>query len=165
MGTFNSSRFIAAKPLNLAPVASDVENYFSALGYTVKTDMIASGCLISLNKGGVFKSVLGMKTSLNVEIRTVSGGYSADAGVGIFGQQAIPAAITLFIAWPVLITQISGLIRQAKLDDEALDIVERSIRRYESELPAKGTGAFCVACGSPLPAGSRFCSECGAAQK
>jgi hypothetical protein len=27
-----------------------------------------------------------------------------EAGIGIFGQQAIPTLITMFVAWPVIIT-------------------------------------------------------------
>jgi hypothetical protein len=169
MGTFNTSRFISTELTNLSPVMSDVGNHFTALGYTVQADSVASGYLISLSRGGTFKSVLGMKTSLNVDIGRASGGYMVSAGVGIFGQQAVPSVISMFIAWPVLITQITGLVQQSKLDDEALKVVEESIRRHEergAQTSENGAGTvFCTACGFRLPADSKFCSQCGAAQQ
>jgi hypothetical protein len=169
MGTFNTSRFISTRLTNLSPVMSDVGNHFTALGYTVQADSVASGYLISLSRGGTFKSVLGMKTSLNIELVRSSGGYTVSAGVGIFGQQAVPSVISMFIAWPVLITQITGLVQQSKLDDEALKVVEESIRRHEergAQISVNGAGTvFCTACGFRLPAGSKFCSQCGSAQQ
>jgi hypothetical protein len=50
-----------------------------------------------------------------------------EAGVGIFGQQAIPTIISMFFFWPVLLTQIWGLIQQSNLDDKAAEIVEKVI--------------------------------------
>ena len=87
-----------------------------------------------------------------------------DAGVGIFGQQAIPTIISMLFAWPVLITQIWGLVQQSKLDDQALEIAETVIHESDSRpdsVQSKIGQKFCVGCGHPLPDGAIFCPKCG----
>ena len=137
-------------------------------GYEVSSDNLSSGgCDISITKGGLFKAVLGMRTALKVSLVPQEGNISFEAGVGIFGQQAIPTMISLFILWPVMITQIWGLIEQSKLDDKALEIAEGVIAAHsvnsawstESSTPA---GKFCTVCGTRSQEGARFCSQCGA---
>ena len=77
----------------------------------------------SLSKGGIFKTVLGMKTALNVELTRLQGGVSISAKIGVFGQQAIPTMITLFVAWPVGLTQIGGMFQPSKVDDQEIGMV------------------------------------------
>lgn len=164
MATFKSERFIKTDLKELGIVANSVKDHFEATGYAVLMEENALGYFISISKGGIFKAVLGMKTALNVEIRSMEGGISASAHVGIFGQQLLPSMISLFIAWPVLVTQITGLVKQSKLDDEALEVIEQSVRKIEAGAGSHrndGNG-FCTACGSRLPAQAKFCSECGA---
>lgn len=166
MATFKSEKFIPTNMKDLSAVANTVKEYFESKGYTVSMEDNAMGCFISLNKGGMFKAVLGMKTALNIEIRTLTGGVAANAKVGIFGQQLVPSMISLFVAWPVLVTQITGLVSQSKLDDEALEVIEKSIHSLEAgeNVTVNSASAFCTSCGSALKPGSRFCSECGAKQ-
>jgi len=169
MSLFQSSRFIPLRVADFSPAAADVINHFRALGYEVAGTPLLSGAWhISLSKGGMFKAVLGMKTALNIDIQPSSTGTLVTAGVGIFGQQAIPTAITMLLFWPVLIPQIWGLIQQAHLDDEAVALVEQRLAAYGAPagaaagaLPAETT-RFCVACGAANPADARFCPHCGA---
>ncbi|OPY55897.1 MAG: hypothetical protein A4E55_02352 [Pelotomaculum sp. PtaU1.Bin035] len=169
MHIFKASRFFPVKISDLTPIANDVMDNFRKKGYEVSGEQnITRGWNISLHKGGIFKSVLGMKTALNIELENTGTGVMTKAGVGIFGLQAIPTVITYFVAWPVLLTQIWGLVQQAKLDDEALQCVDRSIIAHSSEnsnsftAPAAGLGAkFCVQCGSSLQQTDRFCPNCG----
>lgn len=51
-----------------------------------------------------------MKTALKVNIIPNGNYIQITAGVGIFGQQAIPTVISMLFFWPVLITQISGMV-------------------------------------------------------
>lgn len=163
MATFKSERFFKTDLKELGAVANRVQDHFEANGYAVLLEENALGYFISISKGGIFKAVLGMKTALNVEIRSLEGGISASAHVGIFGQQLLPSMISLFIAWPVLVTQITGLVKQSKLDDEALDVIEQSIRTMEAGAGSGDDGnGFCTACGSRIQSGAKFCSECGA---
>ena len=71
-----------------------------------------------------------MKTALNIKIEPQSNGTRIEAGVGIFGQQAIPTAITLLVFWPVLVAQVWNMAQEAKLDEEALGVVEESLKSH-----------------------------------
>ncbi len=165
MAIFNSSKIIYTDLKDLSGVVNDTKEYFQAQGYEVKTESNSIGSFISLSKGGLFKSILGMKTSLNVNLKYLSSGISIEAKVGILGQQIVPSLIMYFVAWPVIITQISGLISQAKLDDEVLDVIERAIKRHESStVQSSASSQFCVSCGASIAAGSVFCPSCGANQ-
>src|SRR3989442_725827 len=100
MGVFRSAKFFPISVPDLGAVAEDVTRHFAAQGYEVaKEHTIAGAWDISISKGGIFKSVLGMKTALKVEIERSGAGTQARAGIGIFGMQAIPAVITWFFAW------------------------------------------------------------------
>ena len=110
-------------------MAGSLQEYFERDGYEVKvTELSTGGYDISITKGGVFKAVLGMKTALKITLTPLSDKSIAfEAGVGIFGQQAIPTIISVFFFWPVLLTQIWGLIQQSNLNDKAAEIVEKVI--------------------------------------
>lgn len=84
-----------------------------------------------------------------------------DASVGIFGQQAIPTVISMFFFWPVLITQIWGMVEQSNLDDKALAIAEE-VAHNSSLRSSSTTGRFCTNCGIQVSMQDKFCPECGA---
>jgi hypothetical protein len=166
MGTFSNSRFYPAPAQVVSQVVSDLTSALQAEGYEVKsTNLFSGGADVSVTKGGVFKSVIGMKSALKVVIRPSGNGIAADASVGIFGQQVVPTLITMLVFWPVLLTQIWGLVRQSKLDDHVLDLIGTFVGRHQFSSPGAGTGAtgsqFCTHCGSSVAAGSKFCNECG----
>jgi hypothetical protein len=131
MGMFNSLAFVNTSLTDLTGVVAATRRHFEAQEYQVSVTDTLYGHLLSISKGGFFKSVLGMKTALNIEITRMGQGVSIKAGVGIFGQQALPSLISLFVFWPVLLTQISGLVKQSKLDDEAIRIIGETIRVME----------------------------------
>jgi hypothetical protein len=168
MGTFKSSKIINGSPALIPQAGRDVMNYFLAEGYDVTGDsLISGGYDISVSKGGMFKAVLGMKTALKIIIRPQGGQIAIESGIGVFGQQAIPTAISLLFFWPVLITQIWGIVKQSKLDDKSIEIAEKSVVQH-----TKGTDVFssvqaqdkkfCTHCGTPNEEGVKFCRECGA---
>jgi hypothetical protein len=169
MPLFETSRFIPQRIADFAPVAADVLNHFRAQEYEVASTQLLNGAWhISLSKGGMFKAVLGMKTALNIDIQPAPTGTLVKAGVGIFGQQAVPTAIAMFFFWPILIPQIWGIVQQSKLDDEAVNLIEARLAVHAAK-PAPPTepatnpsGQFCVECGKSVPAGSKFCPHCGA---
>jgi acyl carrier protein phosphodiesterase len=139
MGTFNSSKTFAYHVDDLAPVAKDVMDHFEAQDFEVtETDIPTGGVQVSIRKGGTFKAIIGMKSALNIKIEPVANGTTVDAGVGIFGQQAIPTAITLLVFWPVLIAQVWNMAHESKLDEEALDVAEESLKAH-SEAPSEAT--------------------------
>lgn len=162
MSTFRSTKTIGTTLTDFGGVAKTVATKLEAEGYTVSVQETAEGYFLSLSKGGVFKTISGMKTSLNVTMKKSPAGMLVEAGVGIFGQQALPTAISMLIFWPVLITQVVGMIQQSQLDDKVITMIEEAVKEEE----ASGTSAtgFCHACGKQLPFDSAFCPSCGAKQ-
>lgn len=163
MSVFSSNRIFFAAPALIPEIANELVQQFQAEKYHVEKHALLGGDAdISITKGGVFKAVAGMKTALKITLRGEDEHIKATAGVGIFGQQAIPTVISMLFFWPVLMTQMWGMIQQSKLDDHAMEIIEKSISRLQKNsgsAPLPEKGGFCPACGGK--AGGRFCSNCG----
>lgn len=131
MGTFKTSKMLYGNPTLIPIISSAIIEEFRKEGYDVTTqDLMSGGKDISITKGGMFKAIIGMKTALKISLKPYDNKIQFEAGVGIFGLQAIPSAIALFVAWPVMITQIWGLVQQSKLDDKALEIAESVLYRH-----------------------------------
>src|ERR671917_2752064 len=140
MGTFNSSHTVPHVVEDLTPVAHDVMRHFQRQDFEVtETPISTGGVQVSIRRGGTFKAIIGMKTALNIKIEPVSNGTAVDAGVGIFGQQAIPTAITLLVFWPVIIAQVWNMAQEANLDEEALRVAEESLKAHSSNAPSGTT--------------------------
>src|ERR687883_730857 len=140
MGTFNSSKTFPYFVEDVAPVAQEVMDHFEGQDFEVtETNIPTGGTQVSIRRGGTFKAIIGMKTALNIKIEPVSNGTTVEAGVGIFGQQAIPTAITVLVFWPVLIAQVWNMAHEAKLDDEALRVAEESLKAHSSTAPSEAT--------------------------
>ena len=141
MGTFNSTKTVPYVVEDLAPVAQEVMRHFESQDYEVTdTHIPTGGVQVSIRRGGTFKAIIGMKTALNIKIEPQANGTKVEAGVGIFGQQAIPTAITLLVFWPVIIAQVWNMAQEAKLDEEALRVAEESLKAHSSKAPS-GTAA------------------------
>src|ERR687892_1179773 len=137
MGTFNSSKTVPYVVEDLAPVAQEVMRHFEDRDYEVTEAYIPTGGVqVSIRRGGTFKAIIGMKTALNIRIEPVANGTRVEAGVGIFGQQAIPTAITLLVFWPVIIAQVWNMAQEANLDEEAIGVVEESLKAHSSKTPS-----------------------------
>lgn len=161
MGTFNTKKTLYGAASLIPVMASRIQEEFLNEGYEVKSDALNSGAYdISITKGGVFKAVLGMRTALHVTLVPQGNDVVFEASVGIFGQQAIPTVISMFFFWPVLITQIWGLVTQSKLDDKALDIAEKVARDLSINSVASFE-CFCTNCGNPVEPHTKFCPKCG----
>jgi hypothetical protein len=160
MGVFKSMKNYQVSPDIIPTVVGYVCDALKQEQYEVHSELLTSGGAdISITKGGVFKAVVGMKTALKVTI--VPNGiesFTAEAGVGIFGAQAIPTALTMLVAWPVMIPQIWGLIEQSKLDEHVLGLIQQSVDQNKN-----GSNAlFCPNCGHKVNTGDKFCGGCGA---
>jgi hypothetical protein len=140
MGTFNSSKTVPYHVEDLSPVAQDVMRHFEQQDYEVTvTNIPTGGVQVSIRRGGTFKAIIGMKTALNIKIEPVANGTTVEAGVGIFGQQAIPTAITLLVFWPVILAQVWNMAQESKLDEEALRVAEESLKAHSSTAPSEAT--------------------------
>ena len=165
MGTFNTHKIINAEPSLIPAMANKITEHFKSQGYEVDVKVSDLGTHdISLTKGGMFKAVLGLKTALKVTLKSEYDKISFDAGIGIFGQQLIPALIMYFVAWPVLLTQIWGIVQQSNLDDTALMLAESVVPSTYSSVKAiepTSIASFCPNCGGKHDAGMKFCPYCG----
>ena len=140
MGTFHSSHTVPHVVEDLTPVAQDVMRHFESQDYEVsETPIPTGGVQVSIRRGGTFKDIIGMKTALNIKIEPQANGTRVEAGVGIFGQQAIPTAITLLVFWPVIIAQVWNMAQEAKLDEEALGVAEESLKAHSSKELSEAT--------------------------
>src|SRR5215204_3292387 len=125
MGTFNSTKTFPYVVEDIAPVAQDMMHHFEDPDFEVtETNIPTGGVQVSIRRGGTFKAIIGIKTALNMKIESVANGTTVDAGVGIFGQQAIPTAITLVVFWPVIIAEGWDMAKEANVDEEALSVAE-----------------------------------------
>jgi Protein of unknown function (DUF2442) len=140
MGSFKSSKTVPYVVEDFAAVAEDVMHYFESQGYEVtETHIPTGGVQVSIRRGGTFKAIIGMKTALNIRLEPVDGGTQVAAGVGIFGQQAIPTMITALVFWPVIISQVWNMAQEAKLDEEAIGVAEESLKAHSSKAPSGAT--------------------------
>ena len=165
MGTFSTKKILYGSTSLIPTIANRIQEEFQRDGYEVAMDALSSGGYdISITKGGLFKAVLGMKTALKVTLLPQGSSIHFEAGVGIWGQQAIPTVISMLFFWPVLLTQIWGMVEQSKLDDKALDIA-RDVIYLNSNSGATSAGPsgskFCTNCGTQNPTSANFCSGCG----
>ena len=166
MATFNTKKILYGSTSLIPTIANRIQEEFQNEGYEVAMDALSSGGYdISITKGGVFKAVLGMKTALKVTLLPYGSNISFEAGVGIWGQQAIPTVISMLFFWPVLITQIWGMVEQSKLDDKALEIAENVICLNSGNTigstPSANGSKFCTQCGTQNIETAKFCCGCG----
>ena len=164
MATFNTKQVLYGSSLLIPKIAEQIQMEFAKDGYETAIDKLSSGgFLISVTKGGLFKAVMGMKTALKISLLPQDSNIYFEAGVGIWGQQAIPTVISMLFFWPVLITQIWGLIQQSKLDDRALEIAQSVISFNSAAAADTGSGSFkfCTKCGAKNIETAKFCMECG----
>ena len=152
MGTFSTKKILYGSTSLIPTIANRIQEEFQSDGYEVAMDALSSGGYdISITKGGLFKAVLGMKTALKVTLLPQGSSIHFEAGVGIWGQQAIPTVISMLFFWPVLLTQIWGMVEQSKLDDKALEIAEGVVYMNSNtgEASASSDGSkFCTGCGT-----------------
>lgn len=167
MARYNTQKLLQAHPSQIEKIAEAIRAEFTNDGFDVLVDDLMSGGKdISITKGNMFKAVLGMKSALKVVLTPQTNGVMFDAKVGIYGQQAIPTVISMFFFWPVLITQIWGLVEQSKLDDRALAVAESAIDASAAAAPLyqSASNIFCTNCGAPMDRTAKFCSNCGTKQ-
>lgn len=160
---FTSSRVFRVSPNRIPDMAWSLEIALQQEGYETRSDSLLGGdVIVSLTKGGFFKAIVGMKTALKVELRADGGNVLAKTSVGIWGHQIVPTVIMLLWFWPVLITQIWGLVQQSRLDAHVMEILGKVAEKEPEsvDLPSEERARFCSECGKPVT--GNFCANCGA---
>lgn len=130
MGLFKSTQLFYDVSAYADDVASSLMSTLRYSGYEVDGVKLPSGEWdISVKKGNLFKAVLGLQTALKILISPANPHVYVKAGVGIFGQQAIPAILTLCVWWPFAIPQIWGVVKQVKLDNMVMEHIQTEFDR------------------------------------
>ena len=131
-----SKRVFEADPAWIPQIEEAIVEDFRNDGFETQCSLIEGRIHdISLTNGNLFKKVVGLQSALKVTMTDVEGKIEVKGGIGLFGQYAIPTAAALLVAWPLAVPAIWGVIKQSKLDDRVIDIVERVI----AEKNAAGT--------------------------
>jgi hypothetical protein len=162
---FSSCKIFWASSDLIPAISTEIAEELKCEGYDVSVEELSGNNVeISICKGGFFRSITGMKTALKIDFVTMGDKFKVDCKVGIFGQQAVPTAISMLLFSPVVFTQVWGLIKQSKLDDHVLELVESAIGRHSSkavEVEHDGKkSSFCSQCGAHVK--GVYCSACGA---
>ena len=161
MATYSTQKILDASASQIAQIAEAIRKDFADDGFEVYIDTLMSGGRdVSITKGNLFKAVLGMRSALKISLTPRQNGVFFDANVGIYGQQAIPTIISMLFFWPVLITQIWGLVQQSSLDDRALAAAEKAIINLNEGAHSQ---RFCTNCGTKIESTASVCPNCGVA--
>lgn len=164
MGTFNTRKTLYGSASLIPSIANRIEEEFQNDGYEVTMDALSGGGYdISITKDGMFKAILGMKTALKVTLLPQGRNIIFEAGIGIWGQQVIPTAISMLFFWPIIITQIWSLVEQAQLDDKTLDIAKDVVymNNNSSSSATSNMCKYCTSCGTQNTESANFCCGCG----
>lgn len=162
---FSSSQIFWAPSELIPAIASEVAEELKCEGYETAIEELAGNKMeLSICKGGIFGTITGMKTALKITFAPMGEKFKVDCKAGIFGQQAVPTAISMLLFSPVVFTQVWGLIKQSKLDNHVLNRVDAAVRRHSSttvQVDNNGEkSSFCSKCGAHVK--GVFCSACGA---
>ncbi|MBE6187917.1 MAG: hypothetical protein E7143_02190 [Rikenellaceae bacterium] len=130
MGLFKSAKLFCDVVAHTDVVANSLMSSMRYDGFEVNGVKLPNGNWdISIKKGDLFKAILGLQSALKISISPTNPHVYVKAGVGIFGQQAIPTILTVCVWWPFAITQIWGMIQQNKLDKLVMDKIQSEFDR------------------------------------
>ena len=68
MALTDSSRTYSTRVQDIDSIMICCKEHFEQKGYNVTTERTLDGGFVSLTKGGIFKTISGMKTGLNITI-------------------------------------------------------------------------------------------------
>ena len=115
-----------------------------------------------------WKTLTGMRLAITAQIIVTGEQMNVLIGEGQWTDKIGAGAIGLFVAWPLAITAGMGAFKQKKLPGEIFQEIERCLLSQGksgsvgSTAPVAQNKVTCPACQAMVPAGSKFCSQCGA---
>lgn len=159
MSTFDSSKRYEASSSFIPRAVNAIKTVFEADGFELeKKSGTLNKTVIEVTKGDLVKQAIGLKQGLQI-IFEYDGQYvNVDVKGVVVKNQLIASSITLFVTWPVLIPQIIGLIKQSKLDEKVIAVIDSAFASYNTD-----DSVFCTHCGARVPSGETHCPHCGAA--
>lgn len=159
MSTFTTSATFKASPSFTPYAINALKCDYEAKGFDFeKKPGTASKTIVEVTKGNLVKQVIGLKQGLEITFEQDGSNINVTAKGIVVKNQLVATTLTLLAWWVFIIPQIVGLIKQSKLDKEAINVIENAYASYEREKPT-----FCTHCGVKVTSGTTICPHCGRA--
>lgn len=165
------SRVFMLNGTDVQDIITRLEMFFrSEKGMQVQSSPTTEGYVIQASdqKDG-WKTLTGMRLALTVQLSVADDRLNVNIGEGQWSDKIGAGAVGLFLAWPLAITAGMGAFKQKKLPDEVFKVIENTIMTGGQSVVVSGAGqtvpagmTVCPNCKTQLPAGSKFCNQCGA---
>lgn len=118
-----------------------------------------------------WKKFVGMDQAIQVRLSVYGDALTVDLGAGRWVDKLGAATVGYIVFAPLLLTAAIGAIGQQKLPQEIFDFIQRytflgkplDINDFRETPPETASDPCCAGCGQPLPAGAKFCPNCGKA--
>ena len=158
--------------LTLNDVARELEDYLR-FQKNLETEGVAQAeniYFIQARESEGWKKFAGMDKAVQVKLTAHEDCLTVDVGAGRWVDKLGAATVGYLVFAPLMITAAIGAIGQDKLPQEIFSFVER-LTMLHGRSPmdimdimetAPSAAPVCAACGSAVPAGAKFCPECGA---
>lgn len=130
-------KFYFPEDLDIEQLANDIETAYQAQGYQVQQIGNKDHMIVQLKKGRNFEAYIGLQTALSLILKRFSGGVLVMIGQQKWIDKAAVGAVGLLaspILWPLMITAGVGAIRQAKLGNEVLNVVDGLVRQLRPDV-------------------------------
>lgn len=141
----------------------------SEKGMEVQSTQTPDGYILQAGQPkDTWKALTGIRLATTVQIVVTGEQMNVLIGEGQWTDKIGAGAIGLFVAWPLAITAGMGAFKQKKLPGEIFQEIERCLLSQGKSgfvagtAPAAPDKVMCPACQAMVPAGSKFCSQCGA---
>lgn len=144
--------------------------------------------LIQATQKDTLRTIAGMKLATTVQMTVSGDNLNVTIGEGQWADKLGAGAVGLFIAWPLAVTAGIGAYKQKKLPEEILNLIGQVLMNpgqpvvtpvaptVASTAPATPTAPgqgtpqataaaqtqVCPQCQAQVPAGAKFCNNCGA---
>lgn len=166
----SESRIFMLNGVDAQTVVSHLEGFLhSEKGMEVQSTQTTEGYVLQASqpKDG-WKTLTGMRLAITVQIAVTGEQMNVLIGEGQWTDKIGAGAIGLFVAWPLAITAGMGAFKQKKLPGEIFQEIESCILSAGRNVVLSGAGqtvaqgmTMCPGCKAMVPAGSKFCSQCG----
>lgn len=162
-----TSDYIAEKTLTgaapyIGEIISGIRENFEEDGFEVFVNAFAGECCeISITKGGVFRTFLGVKWTMMIVLESQGNDvyFIAGSAPSCKRFKEIFYWISSWVIDMVRAWELRDWVKYSKLVDRALRIAERVVASHAGSSAGK---RICVNCGQPVPESFRFCPSCGA---
>lgn len=146
--------------------------------------------LIQATQKDTLRTIAGMKLATTVQMTVSGDNLNVTIGEGQWADKLGAGAVGLFIAWPLAVTAGIGAYKQKKLPEEILNLIgqvlmnpgqpvvtpvaptvaSKASATPTAAAPGQGTPQataaaqtqVCPQCQAQVPAGAKFCNNCGA---